>query len=615
VTINDDRFQVALALHQMGRLADAEQAYAALLREDPDHALACYQLGSLWLEQGRPGPALPLLHRAAQRLPDVSECHRQLGRALLSIPGSLSEAAESLGRSIQLDPTSAQAHNELGFALQRLGRSDQAVAAFRQAVQRQPNYPNAWNNLSTAYRSLGCLDEAIQACLNATRDDPNHWTAWLNLGILWNDAGQIEDAISCFDRCLRLRPRESKPFSRKLFALQYGTGVEPEGLLRAHQEFNARYVDSHRRGQLPKAAQESPIRIGFVSEGFGRHPVGYFLLPLLSHWNRNALHCVLYSDRTKQDEYTQNMQALAGQWHDTQGMNHEQLGQLIRDDRIDILFDLDGHAGSRMPVFAQGPAAVQITWMGYVGTTGLSTMDYLLADRWHVPLEASPHYCERVLRMPDGYVCFQPPEEAPDVGRLPCQENGFVTFGCFNQPAKINRQVIKLWSRIMRLVPDSRIQFRYKGYDQASIENRIASWFAENDIGRSRVQLIGRSTHGQLLGAYREIDLALDPFPYSGGVTTCEALWMGVPVVTCPGRTFAGRHALSHLSNVGLTETVASSLDQYCQVATALATDWPRLSGYRANLRPKMAASPLCNARLFATHWGQIIRQVWNQGL
>jgi predicted O-linked N-acetylglucosamine transferase (SPINDLY family) len=296
------------------------------------------------------------------------------------------------------------------------------------------------------------------------------------------------------------------------------------------------------------------------------------------------------------------------------GLRNAELAKTIRADRIDMLFDLAGHtARNRLLVFARKPAPIQVTWAGYVGTTGLSAMDYILADRYEIPPEGEPYYREQVLRLPDGYLCYDPPAYAPSVSPLPALSLGFVTFGSFNNPAKISRQVIRAWSQILQRVPQSRLILKYNGMDDVANVNRLASEFSNHGVDPVRIECLGWSPHEGLLAAYSHIDIALDPFPYNGGLTTCEALWMGVPVITCPGQTFPSRHSLSHLSVVGLTETIARDREEYVGLAVALATDLTRLAALRAGLRDRVAASPLCDGQRFARGLMHVLRETWRQ--
>jgi predicted O-linked N-acetylglucosamine transferase (SPINDLY family) len=261
--------------------------------------------------------------------------------------------------------------------------------------------------------------------------------------------------------------------------------------------------------------------------------------------------------------------------------------------------------------FARKPAPIQVTWAGYVGTTGLSAMDYILSDRFEIPPEAEPYYCERVLRMPDGYVCYDPPAYAPPVAPLPALTKGFVTFASFSNPAKLGLPTVEVWSRILHHLPGARLVLKYKGMDDPAVTGRLVEMFRANGIDPVRVSFEGSSPHAELLGQYHRVDLGLDTFPYNGGLTTLEALWMGVPVLTCPGETFAGRHGLTHLSNLGLSQMIARDGDDYVALAISLAGDLPGLAALRAGLREQMASSPLCDGARFARDLMHLLQGVW----
>jgi predicted O-linked N-acetylglucosamine transferase (SPINDLY family) len=264
-------------------------------------------------------------------------------------------------------------------------------------------------------------------------------------------------------------------------------------------------------------------------------------------------------------------------------------------------------------VFARKPAPIQVTWAGYVGTTGLRSMDYILADGHEIPRGAEAHYCEKILRMADGYVSYDPPDYAPLVAPLPALRRGHVTFGSFNNRAKIDPQTIAIWAQVLGRVPHSRLVLKYKGMSDRSLVTALVAEFARHGVVPGRLEFLGWSAHPALLLEYNRIDLALDPLPYNGGLTTCEALWMGVPVLTCPGETFASRHSLSHLSNVGLADTIARTLEEYVELAVTLACDLPRLASLRAGLRERMAASPLCDGKRFAGNLMNVLRDAWRE--
>ena len=405
--------------------------------------------------------------------------------------------------------------------------------------------------------------------------------------------------------------------SNLLLFEQYQSGVTLEGLARSHADWDQCHAVGHRpTGKPPNIDRdpERPLRLGFVSPDLRRHPVGYLLAGALEGLRLHPGNRICYHNWGVRDDLSDRLSAAADEWHDVLELDDDELAAKIRADRIDILFDLAGHtSGHRLLVFARRPAPIQASWIGYVGTTGLSTMDYLIADRYHVPAGAEAHYRETVLRMPDGYVCFDPPAEAPPVGPLPAFERGQVTFGSFNIVAKLTPEVVATWAQILRRVPGSRLLLVSVALGGAVVARRIEDAFVAAGADRGQLELRGPQSRRDLLAAYNSIDLALDPFPYSGGVTTCEALWMGVPVVTCPRETFASRHSLSHLSTVGLAGTVAEDPRDYVELAVRLAANLPHLAALRAGLRAQMAHSPLCDGERFANHLMTHLRDVWRQ--
>ena len=363
----------------------------------------------------------------------------------------------------------------------------------------------------------------------------------------------------------------------------------------------------------PRSSWPAPFGLRFARSGAA--PRRLFPGPRLGKPQPEQHETICYSDRIVKDDLTHRLQAAATQWRDVFGMSDQRLAEQIRADRIDILFDLAGHtAHNRLLVFARKPAPIQITWIGYEGTTGLAAMDYLLADRYVVPegsraILSGAAYCGcRTVTC----VTIRRPH-APPVGPLPALEKGYATFGSFNNLAKITPEVVAVWAEILRRLPAARLVLKYRGLGDQAVKRRYLDLFAAHGVAPQRLELLPSSSYAEYLATYHQVDVALDPFPFSGSTTTCEALWMGVPVVTCPGETFASRHSLSHLSNVGLTETIADDLDEYVELAVSLAGDLPRLAVLRAGLRERMAASPLCDGKRFATNLASMLRDAWKR--
>jgi predicted O-linked N-acetylglucosamine transferase (SPINDLY family) len=527
-------------------------------------------------------------------------------------------AVESIRRAAALKPLSAMYHQNLGLALSAQGRLEDAVAAFHQALRLQPGYAQALDNLGCSLARLGRFVDAAGAHRQAIASRPDFAWAHCHLGASLTFLGQFEEARQCFARALELAPDSSRIYSDFLVYLQYQPSATAHSIFEAHLEYDRRHA-AGLRGRWTAHANppdpDRPLRLGFVSPHFHRHPVGHFLTLPLENLSAQEFTLIFYSDTSEADAWTSRLRSIAAEWHDTLALSDEELANRIRADGIDILFDLAGHtSGGRPGVFARKPAPIQITWLDYVGTTGLAAMDYILADPQQIRPDAERFYRERVLRA-DNYICYAPPANAPLVGPLPASQRGYVTFGSFNILAKTSLPILETWARILGRVPESRLLLKNLGLNDPETCSHLQRVFADRGIGTERLEMAGWSSPDETLAKYNSIDIALDTFPYNGGLTTCEALWMGVPVVTCSGETFASRHGLAHLTAAGFTETIASDLDDYMNIAVSLADNLPRLASLRATLRERVAASPLCDGPRFAQNFARLMRKVWQHWL
>jgi predicted O-linked N-acetylglucosamine transferase (SPINDLY family) len=606
-------------LQEVGRLDEAVAAHRRAIELDPAFFEAWSNLGNALREQDRLDEAIAAYRRAIALRPTFAGAYDNLGIAL-RCQGRYDDAVAAHQRAITFEPGFAVAYSNLGIALRQSGRIDEAIAAFHRAIALRTDFAEAYSNLGNALNGQSRYDEAIAALGRALELDRGLAEAQHNLGFALLAQGRHEEAGAAYRRAVELRPGYARAHSDLLSCMQYQTGVTPAALARAHGEWDEQHAHPLRRHWKPfdlDRDPDRPLRVGFVSGELRRHPVGFFLTGVLENLDRPEFDVICYETRGgKPDAYSTRIAAVARHWHEVVGLDDETLAARIRSDRIDILFDLAGHTpDNRLLVFARRPAPVQITWIGYVGTTGLEAMDYLIADLFHVPpgIGAQADYRETILRMPDGYVCYEPPPAAPEVGPLPALGCGHVTFGCFNNAAKFTSEVIGTWAEILNRVPESRLLLVAPAFGGATARVRLQGALVAAGGDPARMELRGPLPWQQVVAEYQSIDLALDTFPYSGGVTTCEALWMGVPVVTFPGATFASRHSFSHLSNMGLTESIASDRAEYVERAVQLAGDLDRLQELRAAMRPQMARSPLCDAPRFARHLATLVRGAWRR--
>ena len=611
----DQAFELARRRQGEGRLREASELYRQILAVRPDHADTLRMLGLAAQQLGQTAAAVELLSRAARLQPRSAQFHADLATALKAM-GRLDDAADAFRRAIELRSGWAEACNDLGNVLTDSKKLDEAVAAYRQALALRPDFAEAWNNLGNAQRNSGQLDESIAAYRQALALRPDLAEAHANLGNALKDTGEIDEALASYRRAAQLKP-DARIAASLLYALHLHPDYDSDRIYQEHVRWNEAYARPLAREAVRHECDRRPdrrLRIGYVSCDFNEHPVGRFLLPLLSNHDHEQFEVFCYSDTRRHDAVTERLAGCADTWRDTRGLSDEQLAQLVRDDRIDILVDLIMHAsGSRLLAFARKPAPVQVTYLAYCSTTGLETMDYRLTDPYLNPDDhGDQYYSERSVRLPHTYWCYAPPEQAGPVSPLPALGVGHITFGCLNNFSKVTRGTLAAWARILRQVPGSEL-IVHSG--QGSHRQRALEYLASEGVDPRRLSFVARLPPADYFEHYRRIDIALDPFPFPGATTTCDALWMGVSVVSLAGTTAVSRAGLSILSNVGLPGLVGRNVDQYVQIATGMAANVSQLAELRSSLRQKMGTSPLMDAASFARDFEAAIRQMWQRSI
>jgi predicted O-linked N-acetylglucosamine transferase (SPINDLY family) len=649
----------AVALHLLGIVAlqrgDTPAAIALIGRAaafEPQNAAAQSNLAEAYLRAGQWDAAIGCARRAVVLAPGLAEAHINLGAAL-AISGRGQEAIAAYQQALVQVPDHPRLQNNLGVALQAAGRLDEAVAAFDRALVSGPGPGSAeiHVNLGNALKDLGRGDEAIAAYRSALESKPDDAVALSNLGVALYEAERADEAIAAYRRALELQPDDAGTLTNLGVALQ-ATGRLDEALaafrgavavqpgaaraesnllhaLHAHPDYDAQSILAEhrqwaRRHAAPLAAEIRPhpndrtpnrrLKVGYVSPDFRAHAVGRLLRPLLAHHDRREVEVVCYNDVRVPDPVTTELRSRADLWRDCAGLDDARLAELVRNDRIDILVDLALHtAGNRMLVFARKPAPVQVTMLGLPATTGLDTMDCRLTDPYLDPSgQTDRDYTERSVRLPYCFWVFQPPDDAATypVAPPPALANGFITFGCLNQFLKVTQPALELWVKVLQAAPGSRLVLQAPA---GSHLDRVRALFAEGGIAASRLEFVPRASQREFLHRFDKLDIGLDPFPYNGHTSTLDALWMGVPVVTLAGPTAVGRAGLSILTNIGMPGMVAESYEEYVSLAVRLAGDASRLEQLRPELRRRVLAAPLADAKQYTADVEAAFRGMWRE--
>jgi len=573
------RFNLGAACMEASLFDRAERCYREVLKRDASHANALNSLGSLLHRKGGNDD------EAAQCYRSALEADREFGPAWFNLgvleweQGQHDQGIDCYRRALACEPDRADWHAMLAFAFRRVSRPLDALACFQEAMRIKPDWAVVQESLA------GCLFEM----------------------------GEAEEAVAAFRRACALDTGLLSAQSNLLFALNYVPGVPAEEVFRAHLDWARRQA---RTGDLLRcdndANPERRLRVGYVSPDFrSQHPVAVFIEPVLARHDPEAVEVVCYADREHEDEFGERLRAIAGAWHRVGNWSNAQLAERIRSDRIDILVDLAGHsaAGRRMPLFAARRAPVQISWLGYLNTTGLDTIDYRITDRHACPEGWERYHSERLIRMPDSQWCYAPPAEAPPVGPLPARCSGMITFGSVHNFVKVSHQVIGVWARLLMRVPESRLLMIVPG--SAQLADRIRQRFSDCGVPGDRIEILEQMAFADYLALHDRIDINLDAFPFSGGTTSCHSLWMGVPVVTLAGQSVVSRGGASLLRVTGLEELVAGTEEGYLDIAAALAGDIDRLEGLRRGLRERVARSPLVDAERFTRSLETAYREAW----
>jgi protein O-GlcNAc transferase len=603
---------LGIALNGQGQHVEAAESYRQAIGLKPDYVEAHNNLGNVLDRLGHPAEAVESLRNAIRLRPDFAEAHNNLGIVLKGMK-AWAEATACLLEAVRIAPHFAEAHSNLGIALGELREDDRAMEAYRRAIVLKPDLASAFAGMGQLLATRDKIDEAEDITREGLRRRPDSAELLANLGFLLAEQGLIPEGLQFYRGAIELKSDSASTWSNYLYHLNYDPSADSETLLQEHRQ-GARSL-----GSAPALRQfeghdwtlDRPLRVGYVSPDFRHHAVASFLEPILANHDPSRVEVYCYSDVGSPDATTERLRGHARTWREIRPLSDDAVEALILGDRIDILVDLAGHtARNRLNVFARKPAPVQVTYLGYPGTTGLATIDAMVTDAIIDPVDRPPSSTESPLRLPSTFCCYAPPEGSGEVAPSPALRDGFPTFGSLHKLSKLNPQVIDLWSCLLRAVPCSRlilVRDRLRGRRG----KEILEQFAAKGIDPGRVRLEFDWTTANHWERYASIDLSLDVFPWSGHTTACESLWMGVPIVTLVGERRSSRMTASVLSSLGLTDLIAESPEQYIEIAVRWVGDPPRLADWRGESRERLRSSRLFDGPAFTRDLEDAYVKLW----
>ncbi len=614
VTLEPDRADIqstyALALQKRGDFDLAESAYRRALQLNPDFAEVRNNLGYLLVLRRKLPEAVTELQAAIKLRPNYPQAHHHLALAFTG-QGQVDAALASYQTALQQEPGMADTWEALGRVLLDIRKYSAAVNAFNRAIALRPT-AQLYILLGVAHGGLEELDQSIAATRKAVELEPAAADTHDALGIELKWTGQLGSAITEFKTALNLNPHHRSAHSNLVYTMLMSDTTGPAEILQAHREWG----DVQTGGIVPLRRPRNSrvdgrkLRVGYISPNFRRQAVSAFVIPILQHHDRNKFDIYCYSDLDIPDDFTRRIQGYATHWRETSSLSDEQLARQIRADRIDILVELTGHIGKgRLCALVYRPAPVQVSYIGYQGTTGVAAVDYVLTDDWADPPGNEKHYVEKPFRLPGSFFVYEPPGDAPLVGPLPMKNAGHVTFGCLNAVNKATPRAVRLWSAVMSKVPGSKMTLLTTRCEQTN--RRLLAGFAAEGIAADRVNLVYRSGPAEYYRRYNSIDIALDPVPFNGHTTTCDAAWMGCPTVTLSGEIYAHRYGGSVLRNLGLAELAVESESAYVSTAVDLANDPDRLLRLRSSLRFVMQKSLITDGPRFTRNLESAYREMF----
>jgi protein O-GlcNAc transferase len=602
-----------IALLEKRLFLEAETAARQLTVRYPTDAFSWKATGTLLFKRGLFEESLNFLLKAAQLAPRDAECLNNLGNTLHNL-NRPNEAVDCYKRALELNPDYAAAHNSIGVTLESINRVDEAIDSYRRALALDPNLADAFSNLGVALRKIQRIPEALECLKTALEVDPNNAKIHNNIGAILEESGQLDEAISAYKKAISLDENAINSYSNLMFTLNYHPDKSAEEIFSIYQEYDQQVGQTNQVFWRTHDNDPNPQRrlhIGYVSPDFRAHSTCYFLEPLLENHNQETIEITAYADLKIEDAMTVRYRQTVDHWVPTRGMSDAALAERIRADGIDILIDIAGQtADNRLSVFARRPAPIMVSWMGYAYTTGLSAIDYFLTDEVMVPIGSEHLFAEQPWRIATPSMVYRPNSAMGQPGALPALNRGFITFGTLTRSIRINHHVVRVWSEILNRIPNARLVIDSGAFKTAPIQELFLERFAAHGIKPERID-IGYHTPGWEV--LKNTDISLDCFPHNSGTTLIESLYMGVPFITLAGRPSVGRVGSTILYGAGHPEWIAHTEENYIKKTIALASDLPRLTTIRADLRAELEASPWRDEIGFAQRVEQAYREMWHR--
>tara|TARA_Y100001960_G_scaffold255603_1_gene273893 strand:- start:95 stop:1990 length:1896 start_codon:yes stop_codon:yes gene_type:complete len=605
-----------ITLHKLGKLEEAKNKITIYIKKFPNAFVLYNIFGVILADQNKLEDAINNHQKAIKINPRYAEGYNNLGIALQKNK-KIGQAIINYKIAIKIKPNFAQAYNNLATSLKQIKKLEEALANCKKAIDLKPDFPNAYNNLGAVLKDMNRMEESYEQLKKAISLKADYADAYYNLGIVLKKLGRLEESIEVYKKLIKIKPDHQEAHNNYLFNFQYLTKYDQHSYFAAAKEFRNNLKKIENNLYIPYQYERSPkkLKIGFVSGDFKEHPVGFFLLDTLKHLKKKNLELFAYSNITEKDDLSAEIKNYFTSWQEITNLDDLDVANLIRKDGINILFDLAGHSAyNRLPIFINKPAPLQISWIGYTVSTGIPEIDYVMGDPHVTPDKDKNQFVENILCMSKIWVCLSKPQyEVKKIDFTPATKNGFVTFGCYNNLNKLNENVINLWAKILNSVPNSMLVLKNPMVSNEHIRKKIIDQFIKNKVDIKKLVFEKGSKRKELFESYNNIDISLDPFPYSGATTSFESIFMGVPILTKKGSTFTSRTTESINHNAEMRDWIAENENDYLSKAIGFSKNLDQLSEIRKKLILKTYKLPLFNTSLFAEDFSKKIWQIWQK--